>query len=146
MTRLVTFVNWALFLLCSPWLVLRVSGHLHSAQESSDEEHSPEGQRDKEISLYQFILSLFDRVERLFPGDFAGLLMCRPGSSQLGTHVAKRGRIVFVKWTGCLAVQKKKIKWRWTLRSYLWNYWISFPKQYKCKLYQRRLKIDIGRW
>jgi hypothetical protein len=39
---------------------MRVSGHLHSAQEFTDEKHSPEGQRDKEISLFQFILSLFD--------------------------------------------------------------------------------------
>ena len=27
---------------------------------------------------------------RLLPGDFEGLLMSKPGSSQLGTHVAKR--------------------------------------------------------
>ena len=43
-----------------------------------NEEPSPEGQRDKEISLYQFILSLFERVGQLLPGDFAGLLMSRP--------------------------------------------------------------------
>ena len=54
-----------------------------------NEEPSPEGQRDKEISLYQFILSLFKGVGQLLPGDFAGLLMSRPGSSQLGTLVAK---------------------------------------------------------
>ena len=43
-----------------------------------NEEPSPEGQRDKEIPLSQFILSLFEGVGQLLPGDFAGLLMCRP--------------------------------------------------------------------
>ena len=43
-----------------------------------NEEPSPEGQRDKEIILSQFISSLFDGVGQLLPGDFAGLLMCRP--------------------------------------------------------------------
>ena len=43
-----------------------------------NEEPSPEGQRDKEISLSQFILSLFEGVGQLLPGDFAGLLMSRP--------------------------------------------------------------------
>ena len=42
------------------------------------EEPSPEGQRDKEIPLSQFISSLFEGVGQLLPGDFAGLLMCRP--------------------------------------------------------------------
>ena len=43
-----------------------------------NEEPAPEGQRDKEIFLSQFILSLFDGVGQLLPGDFAGLLMSRP--------------------------------------------------------------------
>ena len=43
-----------------------------------NEEPSPEGQRDKEISLSQFISSLFEGVWQLLPGDFAGLLMSRP--------------------------------------------------------------------
>ena len=43
-----------------------------------NEEPSPEGQRDKEISLSQFISSLFEGVGQLLPGDFAGLLMSRP--------------------------------------------------------------------
>ena len=43
-----------------------------------NEEPSPEGQRDKEIPLSQFISSLFEGVGQLPPGDFAGLLMCRP--------------------------------------------------------------------
>ena len=43
-----------------------------------NEEPSPGGQRDKEISLSQFISSLFNGVGQLLPGDFAGLLMCRP--------------------------------------------------------------------
>jgi hypothetical protein len=43
-----------------------------------NEEPSPEGQRDKEIPLSQFISSLFEGVGQLLPGDFAGLLMCRP--------------------------------------------------------------------
>ena len=43
-----------------------------------NEEPAPEGQRDKEISLSQFISSLFDGVGQLLPGDFAGLLMSRP--------------------------------------------------------------------
>ena len=62
-----------------------------------NEELSPEGQRDKDISLYQFILSLFKGVGQLLPGDFAGLLMSRPCSSQLGTPVAKRCRIGFLE-------------------------------------------------
>ena len=62
-----------------------------------NEEPAPEGQRDKEISLSQFISSLFDGVGQLLPGDFAGLLMCRPGSSQLGTKGAAE---VFWKYTG----------------------------------------------
>ena len=48
-----------------------------------NEEPSPEGERDKEISLSQFILSLFDEVGQLLPGDFAGSL-------KLGTPVARR--------------------------------------------------------
>jgi len=43
-----------------------------------NEEPAPEGQRDKEISLSQFISSLFNGVGQLLPGDFAGLLMSRP--------------------------------------------------------------------
>ena len=43
-----------------------------------NEEPSPEGQRDKEISLSQFISYLFEGVGQLLPGDFAGLLMSRP--------------------------------------------------------------------
>ena len=43
-----------------------------------NEEPLPEGQRDKEIPPSQFILSLFEGVGQLLPGDFAGLLMCRP--------------------------------------------------------------------
>ena len=43
-----------------------------------NEEPSPEGQRDKEIPLSQFMSSLFEGVGQLLPGDFAGLLMCRP--------------------------------------------------------------------
>ena len=44
-----------------------------------NEEPSPEGQRDKEISFSQFILSLFEEVGRqLLPGNFACLPMCRP--------------------------------------------------------------------
>ena len=43
-----------------------------------NEEPSLEGKRDKEIFLSQFISSLFDGVGQLLPGDFAGLLMCRP--------------------------------------------------------------------
>ena len=42
------------------------------------EEPALEGKRDKEISLSQFILSLFDGVGQLLPGNFAGLLMSRP--------------------------------------------------------------------
>ena len=34
---------------------------------------------------------------QLLPGDFEGLLMSRPGSLQLGTHVAKRCRIDFLE-------------------------------------------------
>ena len=34
---------------------------------------------------------------QLLPGDFAGLVMCRPGSLPLGTHVAKRCRIGFLE-------------------------------------------------
>ena len=61
------------------------------------EEPPPEGQRYKEISLSQFISSLFEGVGRLLPGYFADLLICRPSSSQLGTHVAKRCRIGFLE-------------------------------------------------
>ena len=43
-----------------------------------NKEPAPEGQRDKEIYFSQFILSLFDGVGKLLPGDFAGLLMSRP--------------------------------------------------------------------
>ena len=43
-----------------------------------NKEPSPEGHRDKDIPLSQFILSLFEGVGQLLPGDFAGLLMCRP--------------------------------------------------------------------
>ena len=43
-----------------------------------------------EIYLSQFISSLFEGVGQLLPGNFAGLLMSRPCSSQLGTLVAKR--------------------------------------------------------
>ena len=43
-----------------------------------NEEPSPEGQRDIEISLCPFISSLFYGVGQLLPRDFAGLLMCRP--------------------------------------------------------------------
>ena len=43
-----------------------------------NEEPSPEGQRDKEIPLSQFISSLFEGVGQLLPGDLEGLLMCRP--------------------------------------------------------------------
>ena len=80
--------------------------HLHHTLNSSEsiwpppvstgvfrnEEPSPEVQRDKEISLGQFILSLFEGVGQLLPEDCAGLLMSRPSSSQLGTPVAKRCR------------------------------------------------------
>ena len=62
----------------APWIVRRVSGQPHSAQESTQMRSLHRGQRDKEISLSQFILSLFDGVGQLLPGDFAGLLMCRP--------------------------------------------------------------------
>ena len=34
--------------------------------------------RETKKSLSQFISSLFDGVGQLLPGDFAGLLMCRP--------------------------------------------------------------------
>ena len=34
---------------------------------------------------------------RLLPGSFASLLMCRPGSSQLGTPVAKRCKRGFLE-------------------------------------------------
>ena len=57
----------------------------------------PEGHRDKEIALSQFISSQFEGVGQVLPGDFAGLLMSRPGSSQLGTLVAKRCRIGFLE-------------------------------------------------
>ena len=42
-------------------------------------------------------MSLFEGVGQLLPGDFAGLLMSRPGSSQLGTLVAKRCRRGFLE-------------------------------------------------
>ena len=42
-----------------------------------NEEPAPEGQRDKEISLSQFISSLFNGVGQLLPGDFPGLLISR---------------------------------------------------------------------
>ena len=38
----------------------------------------PEGHRDKEIALSQFISSQFEGVGQVLPGDFAGLLMSRP--------------------------------------------------------------------
>ena len=57
---------------------------------SQNEESSPEGQRDKEISVFQFILSLFDRVGSSSL-DILQVFSCAdPGSSQLGTPVAKR--------------------------------------------------------
>ena len=62
-----------------------------------NEEPSPEGKGDKEISLSQFMSSLFKGVGQLLPGDFAGLLMSRPGSSQLGTPVAKWCRRGFLE-------------------------------------------------
>ena len=46
-----------------------------SAGVYQNEESSPAGQRDKEISLSQFISSLFDGVGQLLPGDFASLLL-----------------------------------------------------------------------
>ena len=62
-----------------------------------NEEPAPERQRDKENSLSQFKSSLFKGVGQLLPGEFAGLLMSRPGSSQLGTHVAQRCLIGFLE-------------------------------------------------
>ena len=61
-----------------------------------NKEPPPKGQRDKEIPLSQFISSLLEGVWQHLPGDFGGLLMCRPGSSQLGTHVAIRCRRGFL--------------------------------------------------
>ena len=55
-----------------------------------NEEPSPEGKRYKDISLSQFISSLFDGVGQLLPGDFEGLSCADLGSLQLGTPVAKR--------------------------------------------------------
>ena len=43
-----------------------------------NEEPAPEGQRNKEISLFQFVSSLFDGVGQLLPEDFEGLLISRP--------------------------------------------------------------------
>ena len=60
-----------------------------------NEEPSPEGQRDKEISLSQFISSLFEGVGQLLPGDFAGLLMCRPRLLAAGDSCCQKVRQSF---------------------------------------------------
>ena len=85
-----------------------------------NEEPAPEGQRDKEISLSQFISSLFDGVGQLLPGDLAGLLMRRPGSSQLGTPVAKRCRRGFPEVYRVYSVSNlkslKRVKTLWSVK------------------------------
>ena len=84
-----------------PIIVPRVSCNPPSAQESTNmrslHQSGPKVQIDKWIYLSQFILSLFEGVGQLLPGDFAGLLMCRPGSLQLVTHFAKRCRTGFLE-------------------------------------------------
>ena len=56
-----------------------------------NEEPSPEGQRDKDISLSQFILSMFDNGGGSSSLEILKVCSCAdPGSSQLGTPVAKR--------------------------------------------------------
>ena len=64
-----------------------------------NEEPAPEGQRDKEISLSQFISSLFDGVWQLLPGDFEGVLLAAPRS--WGLLLPKGASEVFSKYTGC---------------------------------------------
>ena len=54
-----------------------------------------EAQRDKEISLSQFISTLFDGVGQLLPGDFEGLL--RPRLLAAGEPFAKRSCRGFLK-------------------------------------------------
>ena len=63
----------------------------------------PPTEEQREISLSQFISTLFEGVGRLLPGDIGGLLMCRPGSSQLRSPVAKRCGI------GCLEVNRVSV-------------------------------------
>ena len=76
-----------------------------------NEEPSPDGQRDKEIPLSQFISSLFEGVGQLLPGDFEGLLMCRPRLLAAWDSCCKKGAAeVFRKYTGCrLGVMEFKI-------------------------------------
>ena len=65
--------------------------------------------RQTEISLSQFFLSLLEGAKQLLPGDFAGLLMCRPGSSHLGTSDAKRCRRGFLEVYKVLGLYLKHV-------------------------------------
>ena len=61
-------------------------------------------QRNEELPI--FISSLFEGVGQLLPGNLTGLLMSRPGSSQLGTLVAKRCRRGFLEIYRVLGVDR----------------------------------------